>query len=256
LPGYESSYDELCAQGIDEIYCVSVNDAFVLRQWGLHQGLEEDKEPGSLGFKKVKLIPDGNCQFTRKMGMSCTWSEERGFGERSWRYSAVLDNMKIEKMFIEGGQVSQDSEEDPLEVSDHNTMLLYLMEKNKKDLKEQMGNEMRDRTQEEIRMLQKLHVGPKEPQQQQQQQQQQKSNQPPQPPQQQQQQQQQSYMSSNPGNAKQMIYPNDVNIGFDGGKQISNTNDANNSPNGNLQMPNTNDTNNPPDGNFDDLFEF
>merc|ERR1712127_1022688 len=65
LPGYEAIYEELKAEGIDEVYCLSVNDAFVMRQWGIAQGLEEDKTVGSNGFTKVKLIPDGACMFTR-----------------------------------------------------------------------------------------------------------------------------------------------------------------------------------------------
>lgn len=128
LPGYEAAYDEIKSLGIDEIYCLSVNDAFVMRQWGLHQGLEEDKTVGSLGFTKVKLIPDGAAAFTRAMGMSTMWDTERAFGERSWRYSAVFDNMKIEKLFIEGGTGApvQNSGPDPFEVSDAGTMLTYL----------------------------------------------------------------------------------------------------------------------------------
>lgn len=126
LPGYEAAYEELKGLGIDEVYCLSVNDAFVMRQWGLSQGLTEDKTPGSLGFTKVKLIPDGNAQFTRGMGFSTIWSSERAFGERSWRYSAVINDMKIEKLFIEGGGVTQNSEPDPFEASDVDTMLGYL----------------------------------------------------------------------------------------------------------------------------------
>ena len=75
-------------------------------KWGIHQGLPcEDKEatnplnPGN--FKNVKLLPDGACLFTRGMGLQCTWESERGFGERSWRYSCVINDMKIEKLFIE-----------------------------------------------------------------------------------------------------------------------------------------------------------
>jgi peroxiredoxin len=63
------------------------------------------------------------------MGMSCTWSQERGFGERSWRYSAVINNMKVEKIFVEGGKVVQDSGPDPFEVSDALTMMKYLKSK-------------------------------------------------------------------------------------------------------------------------------
>ena len=53
LPGYEKAYEDILGMGVDEVYCLSVNDAFVMRQWGLHQGLEEDKTIGGLGFKKV-----------------------------------------------------------------------------------------------------------------------------------------------------------------------------------------------------------
>jgi len=129
LPGYEDAYEEMKSLGIDEVYCLSVNDAFVMRQWGLSQGLKEDKTIGSLGFEKVKLIPDGACLFTRGMGFSCKWDSERGFGERSWRYSAVINDMKIEKLFIEGGKITQNSEPDPFEVSDAGTMLTYLKSK-------------------------------------------------------------------------------------------------------------------------------
>ncbi|RYH23923.1 hypothetical protein EON65_17350 [archaeon] len=100
----------------------------------MHQGLEEEKEDSSNplnpgNFKKVKLIPDGASLFTRGMGLNCVWESERGFGERSWRYSAVINNMKIEKLFIEGNKVTQNCREDPFEVSDVNTMLKYLKSK-------------------------------------------------------------------------------------------------------------------------------
>lgn len=158
LPGYEKAYDEMKSLGVDEVYCLSVNDAFVMRQWGLKQGyvqscdysrlttfcsrrsltffdcrsffrLEEDKTIGSHGFKKVKLIPDGTAHFTRGMGFSCVWEQHRGFGERSWRYSAVINDGKIEKLFIEGGGITQDSGPDPFEVTDADTMLNYLKSK-------------------------------------------------------------------------------------------------------------------------------
>jgi thioredoxin-dependent peroxiredoxin len=106
LPGYQRLYEKITACGIDEIYCLSVNDAFVMRHWGLKLGLVEEAvdasnplNPGN--FSRVKLIPDGACLFTRGMGMSCTWASERGFGERSWRYSVVIKNEKVEKIFIE-----------------------------------------------------------------------------------------------------------------------------------------------------------
>ena len=73
----------------------------------------------------MKLLPDGAALFTRGMGMSATWTSNRGFGERSWRYSAVIDDCKVEKLFVELGFV-QDSDPDPFEVSDANTMVEYL----------------------------------------------------------------------------------------------------------------------------------
>lgn len=138
LPGYEEAYDAIKACGVDEVYCLSVNDAFVMRKWGLDQGLKEEAtkksnsgsdplNPGN--FQRVKLLPDGSCAFTRGMGMSCIWSQERGFGERSWRYSAVINDMKVEKIFVEGGKVVQDSGPDPFEVSDVATMMKYLKSK-------------------------------------------------------------------------------------------------------------------------------
>ena len=108
LPGYERLYDDMRACGVDEVYCLSVNDAFVMRQWGLKLGLAEETADGAGGgplnpgnFRRVKLIPDGACLFTRGMGMSCTWESERGFGERSWRYSAVISDQRVEKLFVE-----------------------------------------------------------------------------------------------------------------------------------------------------------
>jgi peroxiredoxin len=125
LPGYKKMYQKFIDLGIDEVYCLSVNDAFVMRRWGIDQGLEEDKTPGSLGFKTIKLISDGTAEFTQKMGMSCFWSSERGFGERSWRYSAYIDNCIIKKLFVEQPFI-QNSEPDPFEVSDAETMMNYL----------------------------------------------------------------------------------------------------------------------------------
>lgn len=133
LPGYEAHYDEILKHGIDDVYCLSVNDAFVMRQWGLHQGLEEDKTPGSLGFKKVKLLPDGAAQFTRGMGFSCLWDTERGFGERSWRYSMVVNDMKIEKLFVEK-PLTQNDPEDPFDKTSAETMLSYLKSVKKEEL--------------------------------------------------------------------------------------------------------------------------
>ena len=131
LPGYEKHYDEIRACGIDDIYCLSVNDAFVMRQWGIHQKLAcEDKDttnplnPGN--FKKVKMLPDGAALFTRGMGMSTVWDSQRGFGERSWRYSVVINDNKVEKLFIESGAPMQNHGPDPFKVSGAETMLAFL----------------------------------------------------------------------------------------------------------------------------------
>jgi|TARA_Y100000310_G_scaffold301530_1_gene338085 peroxiredoxin len=116
LPGYETYYNEIKEQGVDEVYCLSVNDAFVMHQWGKHQGAE-----------KIKLLPDGNGEFTRKMGMLVK-KEDLGFGDRSWRYSMVVNNGVIEKIFIESG-FEDNCPTDPFEVSDAKTTLNYLKEK-------------------------------------------------------------------------------------------------------------------------------
>lgn len=113
LPGYDAAYDEIKSLGIDEIYCLSVNDAFVMFQWGKN-----------MGVKNVKLLPDGNGEFSRKMGMLVEKSN-LGFGMRSWRYSMVVNNGIVEKVFAEAGY-SDNCETDPFEVSDVNTMLAYL----------------------------------------------------------------------------------------------------------------------------------
>jgi thioredoxin-dependent peroxiredoxin len=109
-PGYEALYDEFKAAGVDEVYCLSVNDAFVMKQWA-------DK----LGLSKVKMLPDGNAEFTRSMGMLVK-KENLGFGERSWRYSMLVKDGVIEKLFAEEGY-SDNCETDPFEVSDAQTML-------------------------------------------------------------------------------------------------------------------------------------
>lgn len=113
LPRYEDLYEEIQAQGVDEVICLSVNDAFVMFQWGKHQGAD-----------KVFLLPDGNGDFTRKMGMLVEKSD-LGFGMRSWRYSMVVDDGKIEKVFVEP-DFGDNCPTDPFEVSDADTMLAYL----------------------------------------------------------------------------------------------------------------------------------
>ncbi|GAB4349906.1 MAG: peroxiredoxin [Cyanophyceae cyanobacterium] len=113
LPRYEELYDEILAQGVDSVICISVNDAFVMFQWGKQQGAE-----------KVFLLPDGNGEFTRKMGMLVE-KTNLGFGMRSWRYSMVVNDGVIEKMFVEP-EYGDNCPTDPFEVSDADTMLAYL----------------------------------------------------------------------------------------------------------------------------------
>lgn len=113
LPGFEAKYDELKAKGVDEVYCVSVNDAFTMFQWSRN-----------LGVEKVKMLPDGNGDFTRLMGMLVK-KENLGFGDRSWRYSMHVVDGEINKMFAEPG-LMDNCPDDPFTCSDIDTMLDYL----------------------------------------------------------------------------------------------------------------------------------
>ena len=113
LPRYEELYNDFKAEGVDEVICLSVNDAFVMYQWGVHQGREN-----------VFLLPDGSGEFSRKMGMLVN-KDNLGFGYRSWRYSMVVNDGTIEKMFIEA-DFGDACPTDPFEVSDADTMLAFL----------------------------------------------------------------------------------------------------------------------------------
>lgn len=113
LPEYDKMYQQFKDLGIDEVYCISVNDAFVMYQWAL-----------KLDAKNIKLLPDGNGEFTKAMGMLVK-KENLGFGERSWRYSMYVDNCNIKQIFTEPNKCDN-HDEDPFEVSDAQTMLDYL----------------------------------------------------------------------------------------------------------------------------------
>jgi peroxiredoxin len=113
LPRYDELYEEFQGLGVDEIVCVSVNDAFVMFQWGKQ-----------VGNQNILLLPDGNGEFTRKMGMLVD-KANLGFGMRSWRYSMLVDDGRIEKLFVEP-EFSDNSPSDPFEVSDADTMLAHL----------------------------------------------------------------------------------------------------------------------------------
>lgn len=113
LPDFEKLHDEFRAQGIDEICCISVNDAFVMNAWGRAQGIE-----------RIRLIPDGSGEFTRKMGMLVA-KDNLGFGMRSWRYAAVVNNGVVEKWFVEEG-FSDNCANDPYGVSSPQNILEWL----------------------------------------------------------------------------------------------------------------------------------
>ena len=80
LPGFEDNYDKLLGLGINEVYCISVNDDFVMNAWADQQNI-----------RKVKVLPDGNADFTRSMGMLVD-KKHVGFGQRSWRYCAIIND--------------------------------------------------------------------------------------------------------------------------------------------------------------------
>jgi peroxiredoxin/glutaredoxin len=109
VPRYNELVPALKARGVDAVVCLSVNDAFVMDEWAKNQHAEQ-----------ITFIPDGNGEFTEKMGMLVD-KNSLGFGRRSWRYSMLVVDGVIAKMFIE-----PEREGDPFEVSDADTMLRYL----------------------------------------------------------------------------------------------------------------------------------
>ena len=109
VPRFNELADSFRANGIDEIVCVSVNDAFVMNEWQKDQNAQH-----------ITFLPDGNGEFTQAMGMLVD-KNDLGFGKRSWRYSMLVRDGVIERMFIEP-QVPGD----PFEVSDADTMLAYI----------------------------------------------------------------------------------------------------------------------------------
>ncbi len=109
LPRYNQLAPVFKANGVDEVVCVSVNDAFVMNEWRNEQKANN-----------VTFLPDGNGEFSRGMGMLVA-KNDLGFGDRSWRYSMLVKDGVVEKMFIE-----PDLPGDPFEVSDADTMLAYV----------------------------------------------------------------------------------------------------------------------------------
>lgn len=109
LPRYNELYDIFRAQGIDDIICLAVNDTFVMSAWQKEQKADN-----------LTMLPDGNGELTEAMGMLVD-KNNLGFGKRSWRYSMLVNDGSIEKMFIESQQPG-----DPFETSDAVTMLRYI----------------------------------------------------------------------------------------------------------------------------------
>lgn len=115
LPGFENSFEDFQAKGIDDIYCLSVNDSFVMNQWAKAQGL-----------KNVKVIPDGSGEFSEKIGMLVA-KDNVGFGPRSWRYAAIVKNGVVEAWFEEPGRCDN-HDEDPYGQSAPENVLKWLNE--------------------------------------------------------------------------------------------------------------------------------
>ena len=109
VPRYNQLAPTLKQHGVDAIICISVNDAFVMNEW------QREQHADNLTF-----LPDGNGEFSQGMGMLVD-KNELGFGKRSWRYSMLVKDGIVEKMFIEPDQPG-----DPFEVSDADTMLAYI----------------------------------------------------------------------------------------------------------------------------------
>ncbi|MEZ4278816.1 MAG: glutathione peroxidase [Myxococcota bacterium] len=110
LPGYEELAPAFEAAGIDAIYCLSVNDPFVMEAWGRQQGI-----------RRVELIADGNAALTRALGMDVS-KEDLCFGVRSWRYAMIVRDGVVAALFVE-----PDVAGDPFEVSDAETVLRSLV---------------------------------------------------------------------------------------------------------------------------------
>ncbi len=113
LPGFESEYNNMKDLGVDEVYCISVNDTFVMNAWLSSQEI-----------KNVKPLPDGAGEFSRKIGFLVD-KTNIGFGMRCWRYSMVVTDGVVEQMFVEPG-MDDNADGDPFEVSDAYTMIDYL----------------------------------------------------------------------------------------------------------------------------------
>ena len=117
LPGFEEKYNDIKSKGIDEVYCISVNDSYVMNAWAEH-----------MKIKHVKMIPDGSGNFTRFMGM-LIGKNHLGFGMRSWRYMAIINDGVIERWWQEPGINNEGLDDDPYIESTPENVMNYLNEK-------------------------------------------------------------------------------------------------------------------------------
>ena len=115
LPGLEALYDDFKAKGIDDVYCLSVNDSFVMNAWAEKHEIEN-----------VKMIPDGSGEFTRDMNM-LVWKPAQNFGYRSWRYAMVINDMEVEKLWREDGINQMGLDDDPYEITKPENLLNSLV---------------------------------------------------------------------------------------------------------------------------------
>ena len=114
LPGFEENYDAIRNQEVDAIYCCSVNDAYVMNAWAKEQKIEN-----------IQMIPDGSGNFTRFMGM-LIGKNHLGFGMRSWRYMAIINDGVVEKWWQEPGINNEGTDDDPYVESTPDNMIDYL----------------------------------------------------------------------------------------------------------------------------------
>jgi len=114
VPGFEELYDDIRNCDVDEVYVVSVNDTFVMRKWMIDQGIQN-----------IKFIPDGNGEFTNRMGM-LVCKNHVGFGNRSWRYAAVIKDGVVERWFEEPGINDCGEDNDPYGETDPKRVVEYL----------------------------------------------------------------------------------------------------------------------------------
>jgi len=92
LPGFIEKADEIRKKGVDDIICMSVNDAFVMKAWGEERGAGD----------KVRLIADGNGDLAKALGLDFDGSGI-GFGLRSQRFAAIVENGVVKKLAVDAG---------------------------------------------------------------------------------------------------------------------------------------------------------